>query len=82
MSCIRGGNEANEANRQSPASTVINYFREQKEDWYSGLPTWRSIVYENLWPGIDLNPQPGLLDSRFCVMTMFWGWESKQITPK
>ncbi len=33
---------------------VISYFKGQPEEWRTGLPTYRRLVYQNLWPGIDL----------------------------
>ena len=35
-------------------SAVVSYFKGPKEEWKTGLPTYGSVVYENLWPGIDL----------------------------
>ena len=33
---------------------VISYFKGPKEQWKTGLKTYNKIVYEDLWPGIDL----------------------------
>jgi len=33
---------------------VFSYFKGEPEDWKTGLPTYGKLVYENLWPGIDL----------------------------
>jgi len=33
---------------------VFSYFKGKKEDWKTSLPTYSQLVYENLWPGIDL----------------------------
>jgi len=33
---------------------VFSYFKGRPEDWNTGVPTYSRIVYENLWPGIDL----------------------------
>lgn len=33
---------------------VVSYFKGNREDWRTGLPTYGRIVYRNLWPGIDL----------------------------
>jgi hypothetical protein len=33
---------------------VISYFRGKPEDWKAGLPTYSSIIYRDLWAGIDL----------------------------
>ena len=35
-------------------SAVISYFRGPREQWHTGLPTFRRLVYRDLWPGIDL----------------------------
>ena len=35
-------------------SAVISYFKGPKETWKTGLPTYSSITYQELWPGIDL----------------------------
>jgi hypothetical protein len=33
---------------------VVSYFRGPEEQWKTGLATYTSIVYEEVWPGIDL----------------------------
>ena len=33
---------------------VISYFKGKREDWKTGLPTYRRIVYPEIWDGIDL----------------------------
>jgi hypothetical protein len=33
---------------------VISYFKGPKDQWQTGLPTYASLVYLDLWPGIDL----------------------------
>jgi len=33
---------------------VLSYFRGPKKDWKTGLRTYAMVVYEELWPGIDL----------------------------
>jgi Beta-propeller repeat len=40
------------AEEKTPA--VISYFKGSREQWRTGLPTWRRVVYSDLWPGIDL----------------------------
>ena len=35
-------------------TAVFSYFRGPEKDWKTGLPTFSRVVYENLWPGIDL----------------------------
>jgi len=34
--------------------TVISYFKGAPDEWHTGLPTYRRIVYRELWPGVDL----------------------------
>jgi len=33
---------------------VFSYFHGPEKDWKTGLRTYARVVYENLWPGIDL----------------------------
>jgi len=33
---------------------VFSYFRGPEKDWKTGLQTYAKVVYEDLWPGIDL----------------------------
>jgi hypothetical protein len=33
---------------------VISYFKGKPKDWKTGLPAYSKIVYEDLWPGVDL----------------------------
>ena len=37
-----------------PTPAVVSYFKGPREEWKAGLPTYASVVYSNLWPGIDL----------------------------
>src|SRR6266508_4014381 len=37
-----------------PTPTVVSYFKGRREEWKAGLPTYASITYADLWPGIDL----------------------------
>jgi len=39
---------------QEPSSAVISYFKGPKEQWKTGLPTYTTVLYPELWPGIDL----------------------------
>ena len=39
---------------QEPTAAVISYFKGPREEWTTGLPTYASLVYHDLWPGIDL----------------------------
>jgi len=39
---------------EDPTPAVISYFKGPREQWKSGLRTYASLVYPNLWPGIDL----------------------------
>src|SRR5262245_38544991 len=36
------------------APAVVSYFKGPREQWKTGLPTYASVVYSDLWPGIDL----------------------------
>ena len=38
--------------RKTPA--VFSYFRGPKSEWKAGLPTYASIRYSEVWPGIDV----------------------------
>jgi len=33
---------------------VFSYFRGPEKDWKTGLPTVARVVYEEIWPGVDL----------------------------
>jgi dockerin type I repeat protein/beta-propeller repeat-containing protein len=37
-----------------PTPAVVSYFKGPKETWKAGLATYGSILYSDLWPGIDL----------------------------
>jgi hypothetical protein len=37
-----------------PTDAVMSYFKGPRDQWKGGLKTFSSIVYRNLWPGIDL----------------------------
>src|SRR6266508_1522081 len=37
-----------------PTPSVVSYFKGRPEEWKTGLPTYASITYADLWPGIDL----------------------------
>jgi uncharacterized repeat protein (TIGR01451 family) len=39
---------------KDPTSALISYFKGTKDQWKTGLKTYSSIVYPELWPGIDL----------------------------
>ena len=39
---------------QEPTAAVISYFKGPREEWSTGLPTYASLIYRDLWPGIDL----------------------------
>jgi hypothetical protein len=39
---------------QEPTPAVVSYFKGPREHWKTGLPTYASVVYSDLWPGIDL----------------------------
>jgi uncharacterized repeat protein (TIGR01451 family) len=33
---------------------VVSYFKGSPEEWETGIPTYSSVAYRDLWPGIDL----------------------------
>jgi hypothetical protein len=33
---------------------IVSIFKGARQDWHAGIPTYRGIVYHDLWPGIDL----------------------------
>jgi hypothetical protein len=37
-----------------PAAAAVSYFRGKRSQWKAGLPTYSSLKYGDLWPGIDL----------------------------
>jgi hypothetical protein len=39
---------------QDRTAAVVSYFTGDRSQWKTGLPTFGSVVYEELWPGIDL----------------------------
>ena len=39
---------------QEPTAAVISYFKGPREEWTTGLTTYASLIYRDLWPGIDL----------------------------
>jgi len=39
---------------EQPTSAVVSYFRGSQTDWKAGVPTFASVRYDDLWPGIDL----------------------------
>ncbi|HLG14939.1 MAG TPA: SBBP repeat-containing protein [Blastocatellia bacterium] len=39
---------------QEPTSATINYFTGTRDQWKTGLKTFSTVLYPDLWPGIDL----------------------------
>ena len=39
---------------EEPTPAIVSYFKGPTETWNVGLPVYTSLIYENLWPGIDL----------------------------
>ncbi len=39
---------------QDPTPAVISYFKGPRSSWKTGLKTYGSLLYRDLWPGIDL----------------------------
>ena len=38
---------------------IVSYFKGPKENWKVALPTYTSVVYKEVWPGIDLTYEGG-----------------------
>jgi hypothetical protein len=36
------------------APAIVSYFKGSPEQWKTGIPTYSSVSYKDLWPGIDL----------------------------
>jgi Beta-propeller repeat len=49
-----GANPNPKIEAADPTPAVVSYFKGPKENWKAGLSTYGSIVYSDLWPGIDL----------------------------
>ncbi|WP_437592842.1 SBBP repeat-containing protein [Sorangium sp. So ce1000] len=39
---------------KGPTGAVVSYFAGPREQWRTGLPTYAAVVYDDLWPGVDL----------------------------
>jgi hypothetical protein len=39
---------------EDQTQAVVSYFKGDRANWKTGLPTYGRVVYANLWPGIDL----------------------------
>jgi len=49
-----GANQEVVPRGEDKQKAVFSYFKGPEKDWKTGLRTYRNVVYENLWPGIDL----------------------------
>ena len=49
-----GANPAVKPQGQDRTSAVVSYFKGPQARWKTGLATYASVVYRDLWPGIDL----------------------------
>jgi hypothetical protein len=49
-----GSNPQAKVAGEEKTAALVSYFKGPREQWKTGLPTWRRIVYSDLWPGIDL----------------------------
>jgi hypothetical protein len=49
-----GANPEVKPEGREPTSAVVSYFKGPREKWRTGLKTYGSIIYRDLWPGIDL----------------------------
>ncbi|WP_437281587.1 SBBP repeat-containing protein [Sorangium sp. So ce375] len=39
---------------KDPTGAVVSYFTGPRERWRTGLATYATVIYEDLWPGVDL----------------------------
>ena len=49
-----GANSKCKPRGEEKQEAVFSYFKGKPEDWKRSCRTYRKLVYENLWPGIDL----------------------------
>ncbi len=49
-----GANPEAEPVGEDQTEAVVSYFKGARDQWKTGLPTYGSVVYRDLWPGIDL----------------------------
>lgn len=49
-----GANPHAKLRGQDPTPTAISYFKGARDQWQTELRTFSTLVYEDLWPGIDL----------------------------
>src|SRR5438445_4746600 len=49
-----GANPAARIAGEEKTSAVVSYFKGPRGEWKTGLATYASILYSDLWPGIDL----------------------------
>jgi len=64
-----GANPKTTLRGEEREQAVFSYFRGKPEEWATGCATYSSVVYEDLWPGIDLvyRGEPGCLKYEFLV---------------
>ena len=43
-----------EPSAKRPTDAVVSYFKGSPSQWRAGLPTYASVVYRDIWEGIDL----------------------------
>jgi hypothetical protein len=49
-----GANPEVKPEGREPMPAAISYFKGPREEWRTGLKTYGSVIYRDLWPGIDL----------------------------
>ena len=49
-----GSNSASTPRGQELTPTLFSYFKGPESQWKTGLKTYASVIYPDLWPGIDL----------------------------
>ncbi len=76
---------------EEPTGATMNFFVGRQEDWRTGVPTYRRLVYPGVWDGIDLEYvgfvdrlefrlvlQPGARPADIALAT---GAEALEVTP-
>lgn len=51
---FEGANPQARPQGREKAETIISFFKGQREDWKTAIPTFHELAYEELWAGIDL----------------------------
>lgn len=64
-----GANPQLQPSGQDAAPTLVSFFQGPREQWKTGLRSYRRLVYSEVWPGIDLvySGAPGVLKYEFVL---------------